>query len=120
MFKLTIDRSEWLNEKTANWKTIGSCLFDSKQNRMCCIGIYLNQLGMEKNSLEYFGGPGSIFSIPVEAKWLKGAPFDTSVTCNLLMRTNDKKYDTEEEREDEITRLFLTENIEVEFVGELQ
>jgi hypothetical protein len=134
--KLTIPREIWLRGEGGD----KSRLFRRDDGKMCCIGIYLRDLGVpvEKltgcssaTSLHYMYG-GGLECVPKEAKWLLKTDDFSSLICTPkealeLYRANDAilaypegkdepYFQTEEDRESAIKGLFATHGVEVEFV----
>lgn len=119
--ELIIDRAVWLrgegNEE--------SFLLRAKDQKMCCVGIYLKGLGVEDERLLDTGMAEDtkvldtkdiglvVKDLPDEAKWL-----EDSTTAGELYRTNDAEGIGEEERETTIASLFKEQGVEVRFVGE--
>lgn len=125
--KLVISRKKWLRgEGSAE-----SYLLRVDDRKMCCIGIYLNELGVDVSELEGNGSACNIADrrginfLPEEARWLVNIPLkngnrsahNTSIAADL-MHINDEKQNltTEDKREQRIKELFAIQGIEVEFV----
>jgi hypothetical protein len=133
--KLTIGRNIWLRGEGAD----KSSLLRKEDQKMCCVGIYLRNLGVpvEKltgcnsaTSLHYIHG-GGLECVPEEARWLVKKDelsdnISTPKEALELYRANDSilecsEHDneplfyTEGDRESAIERLFASHGVEVEF-----
>jgi hypothetical protein len=120
--KLTISRKIWLRGTGLQGN---SKLLRSKDSKMCCVGIYLEALGVPRDRLEDESSAHGLAmnDIPVEAKWLIKLDDGFVGRCTgseeayELYLTNDRdpREITDNEREDEVKRLFGRQGIEVTY-----
>lgn len=126
--KLVIDRNIWLRGEGEE----ASFLLRQDDQKMCCVGIYLEALGVDRGHLNGANAahhPGLSEMLPKEAMWLvyqdtmhRWMPSDKA--CRLYAANdgeqhslNDPSFDTEEERENYIRDAFATQGVEVEFIN---
>lgn len=124
MRKLKIDRSIWLRGEGDR----RSKLLRSSDQKMCCIGIYLEACGVDREILSDIGDASSMFVkrvLPEEARWLVST--DISPSAESFYRINDcilnsdypdeyAEISSEEDREQKIKEMFLKHDVEVEFL----
>jgi hypothetical protein len=124
--KLTIPRSIWLRGEGDEV----SRLLRPEDDKMCCIGIYLKELGVEEEYLLNVSDANHInfnHRLPEEAKWLRdpcavpsSGSFYTTNDYELLNIDEDSEsrgfVRSEEEREAKIREMFLAHGVEVTFV----
>jgi hypothetical protein len=134
--KLMISRKIWLRgEGPSNSK-----LLRTTDQKMCCLGILLEQSGVDRAHLADRGSPAGIFhdmpDLPVAMRFLafnrQGERDDTTV-CRLLININDTRVgsiaevgvfpghmnflmESEQLREAKITEIFAPQGITVQFI----
>lgn len=112
--ELVISRSIWLRGGPEG----ESKLLRTTDNKMCCLGIYLEACGIAKDQLEDVETPANMDpgqEIPV---WLLEDdldPDDSSPVARELMMVNDDSNVSEEKREDFIASEFEKQGIKVTF-----
>lgn len=112
MEKLVIDRSRWLRGEGGDY----SKLLRSGDNKMCCLGFYLRNLGYSDENIEDLCTPNSVLTATTVSWLLKdGGVYNSDDSCEL-MKVNDTKAVTPQEREDRVKELFLKNGVEVTFV----
>jgi hypothetical protein len=120
--KFTIYRDSWLRGKFVQGE---SRLHRKYDNRMCCIGQMACQAGTRLAALTGVSTLDSLLPVdtPESLLFLVDADvFDyrkSSTTASDAMNLNDDDVDyrfTEAQREEELTRLFSKNNIELTFV----
>lgn len=118
--KFTIDRTKWKNDNS--FPSQGTMLLNDHGN-MCCLGFCMYQEGFYKNSLRGITSPRRV--IPKkESIFRRQYPThenaisfqDTSIT-EEAMSINDGIYGNEEERENDLKRLFERHGHEIEFIN---
>lgn len=120
MKKLVIDRSRWLRGEGAN----DSALLRPKDQRMCCLGIYLQSCGVPADDLAGRKYPSSVHgTMAPEAAWtVSNDPYrgpyaiDNNPAFAVLATTNDNPKLAAREREQRITEVFAIHGVEVTFV----
>ena len=129
MKKITIDRKIWLHGKkqidhTSDNPEKASMLYRPLDEKMCCIGIYLNQCGVSKKVLLGKGDAVSLIDVdiklPKEAEWLVDTErYPSGNICSSnskdaghLMIVNDGTAN-----EKTIKAMFAKHDVEIEFVG---
>ncbi len=121
MKTLIIDRKKWLRGEGDS----ESYLLRLSDEKMCCLGIYLESCGIERARLLNRASPAALSAstmetFPEEAKWLictNGLRFRHPNKVSKLMEINDESSFSEEEREVEISEIFLENGIKVEFIN---
>lgn len=128
--KLVIDRRIWLRGEPevvgGKWED-ASQLHRAKDEKMCCVGIYLHACGMSIEALSGHGEAESVLTNDVsnefydeektfieEACWLIA---DRSDPASKLYATNDDSTLPEDVREQIIAKTFAQYGVDVEFVG---
>jgi hypothetical protein len=115
--RFQIPREKWLRGEGSG----ESFLLRGSDEKMCCVGIYIEQLGIPREELLDKMTPCSFScEIPKEARWLvqpdgKGGIENTSLALDLYI-INDSRDITEEQREAKVKALFAENGVEVEFV----
>ena len=122
--KFKIDRGEWYRGKGSR----GSALL-LKNGMRCCLGIFGRAIGVPDKCMLGCGAPDSsheaiqAYEHNNQADWLfdkdnnRTMRSQRSKDCTDLMITNDAKDLTDEEREEDIIRIFAMNGIEVSFKG---
>lgn len=118
MRELVIDRKVWLRGE--NFYT--SCLFRPEDGKRCCVGIYLQSLGVDDEDIAGIeSAHGVQCDLPTEAKWLvynsetNGA--GASRLASKLYQANDAVGTPGYAREAAIAALFKERDVKVTFVG---
>lgn len=114
-----ISRALWLHGEGHR----ESLLLRGRDNKQCCLGIYLEHCGVAKEKLLHITEPSGLFQkigneYPDQAKWLLKKGQEVVVNSNVtydLALVNDSSLYEEEEREKEITQLFFEHAIDVTF-----
>lgn len=129
---LVIDRGQWLTGEALRELQGDSCLLHERSSLKCCLGIYLEQLGVAQVNLVGKGMPTDLReedeqtgsgNTPDEAGWLF-KPLDTNIEIGPMVQdhiaaTNDSKRFDAAEREWKIASLFKQHgDIEVTFTGD--
>lgn len=112
MRKLIIDRNIWLRGEA-----IESYLLRQSDQKQCCVGIYLEQCGIERTKLSgVMSAQGLAMKepLPQEAQWLLGV---ANRDAQWLYRVNDNPESPASLRESEITKVFAQHKVEVEFIN---
>ena len=121
--KLTISRSIWLRG------TEDSYLLHPENGQRCCVGIYLEALGMPDDTLRSQASAAALTQqrevnnrtvtdltpLPKSARWLVTQHGSHTEAASDLYETNDYPGSDESDREAEIARLFAQQGIAVEF-----
>jgi len=115
MKKLVIKRSSWLRGEGGDTST----LFRPRDGKMCCLGFYLRDQGIEEDELIDMPDPQSLNCDLLEAggeipDWLLSGK-DNSALVVELISINDLIGDPEETREAEIKEAFARADVEVTF-----
>lgn len=124
--KFKIDRGEWYRGKGSR----GSALL-LKDGMRCCLGIFGRAIGVPDKCMLGVGAPDSshetikAYQDSEQTKWLFMKDYDStfmkdyerSKDCVDLMYANDAPSLSEEEREEDIIRIFAKNGIEVSFKG---
>lgn len=127
MRKLVIDREKWLRGQGAEL----SKLLRREDEKMCCVGFYLESCGVPRETLlgnAAAHSPEVALILPDEAKWLNNGDLylpnsspigrelyainDRIIILNSLTPTMD-----ELERENRVMELFSQQGVEVEFIN---
>lgn len=112
--KLIIDRKKWLRGEGS----ITSRLLRSSDEKQCCVGMYLGQLGVSRELLRDRSTPcdglGAPIPLPVDAEWLVDGK-DNSPAASMLYCINDPPDILEADRELDITAEFAKRGVEVKF-----
>lgn len=111
--KFTIDRSKWIRGAE------NARLLRTQDNKMCCLGFYSLSCGLNKLQILSKIMPHHIdtYSIPPQMMWLIDGQTYASELAEKLQTANDDMTISNEIRELKIKELFLTQDIEVEFIG---
>lgn len=108
--KLKIDRQVWLRgEGSAR-----SYLFRSHDAKLCCVGLYLRDLGVAEEDLEALKSACTVCNLPFGASWLAPARVSSPIAGELYETNDDPNIDPEV-REQKIADLFARAGVEVEF-----
>ena len=111
---LTIDRGIWLQGRDSK---IGSYLLRPVDEKMCCLGIYLEVLGVTRDRLwnkSFLTSVGG--QIPEEASWLLDNG-GNSLAALGLADVNDNTKRSKSDRERMIANRFAKHGVKVEFIG---
>ena len=114
--RFTIDRRVWD-------RGLETKLLNPETQKMCCVGIYLESLGVSKESLKGKTTAQKLAELPVSAEWLvekvTGPLGAASSLARSLYHENDTLDLSAAEREKAIARLFAEApgGIDVEFTG---
>ncbi len=104
--RLIIDRTIWLRGEGVS----KSKLLRKLDQKMCCVGMLLEQAGVPRDKLENRNDALSCMSsVPDELSWLM-------TTNHALYKTNDDVCMPEPAREQTLTDQFKQHDIQVEFV----
>lgn len=117
--ELVIDRNVWLRGEGSQ----NSTLYRRSDGKMCCIGIYLNACGIQRDTLE-----GKMIAEDLPIVYYRKVPewlykhSDYVLTPGVPYGTNDRIASgedefTEEDREREITKAFAAHGVTVTFVN---
>lgn len=108
--RLVIDRKIWLRGDDASY------LLRPSDGKMCCLGIYLEACGINKNAMNGVNVPSSLgFILPEEAaRWMNEMG---CVDATMAMNVNDNVGIDDVIREQRIAEIFARHDVEVEFVG---
>lgn len=126
--KLKIPVSKWLHgeedvEKLFDGAKLGSMLHRPQDQKMCCIGIYLEACGISRSLLTDVGDPSDVRTdLPKQCLWLiniledpnnEGYPHQTTNSKDTedLIQENDN-----DAREEKIAEIFAKHDVEVEFI----
>ena len=111
--KLAIDRKVWLRGEGSD----SSALYRSSDKKQCCVGIYLNALGVPKRVMDNIGAADCIDKIPKSASWLLSETYANSAQAENLYIQNDNPNLNPKTRERLIKDTFAANGVDVEFVG---
>lgn len=126
--KLRIPVSKWLHgtddvDKLFDGTRLGSMLHRSQDDKMCCIGIYLEACGVPVTSLTDVGDPAdtTLTTIPEQCKWLVTKIEDPEgVYSSEIVNSRDAEEligeNDHQAREQVIAAVFAKHNVEVEFI----
>lgn len=120
--ELTIPRSIWLHGEGSD----NSMLLRSRDNKQCCLGIFLAAAGVSRNELSCKVTPMALTAttkdrVATVYPWLIDSRYHSSdggpdlPDVNTLMNTNDNECMLEEQREHHITEAFAAYGITVTF-----
>lgn len=109
--ELVIDRRIWLRGKGFE----ASKLLRREDQKRCCVGIYLQALGVPDKDMEDRSGATSM-ELPSEATWLVHRGWKSDIAGELY-EANDRKGLSLEAREAKIAKLFGTQGVKVKFVN---
>ncbi|MDE1971401.1 MAG: hypothetical protein KGI50_07550 [Patescibacteria group bacterium] len=113
--QLTIKRSKWLRGEPGS-----SMLHRAKDRKLCSIGMYLESVGVSKSILTNAHLATEISDLPKEARWLikrhSSGSILSSMAANDLIRANDRRDLTDQEREICISESFASQGIKITFV----
>lgn len=122
MEKLVIERDKWFRGHGSEC----SMLLDSETQKMCCLGFLALQSGYESKDISDIKAPVdmNLQEVPdnIMSKLLEKAgseyklPIKHTAVCYKLMRINDYTEISETEREEQLTKIFKSIDIEVQFV----
>ena len=111
MRKLTIDRKVWFRGSM-----FGSRLLRDDE-KMCCLGIYLESCGVKREDLLKKLSPKSLIAnIPMEAQWLIERDSNSDL-AKYLIEVNDNESFSDQEREHDLILFFAQAEVEVEFTN---
>jgi len=109
---LVIDRSLWLRGEGSQH----SRLLRKRDDKMCCLGFYLESCGTERKAMVEKSAPWQLgVNLAPEARWLRGTTGDNSRDASNLIDTNDDTEMPADLREERIVHLFAKQGISVEF-----
>ena len=106
--KLVIDRTQWLHGEGSQQ----SYLVRTEDKKMCCLGFLGLSCGYTKDELEDKQVPEQICD---NSKW--PILFHNEDEVAEFTTTNDRTNITDEEREQELIKLFRAAGIEVTFIN---
>jgi len=112
--ELVIDREIWLRGENDSY------LLRDSDDRRCCLGIYLEACGVDKEQLSNKQDPYDFargYKLPMQTTWLMLGDHHNSDLAGQLMGANDDRNLLEEQREEEITFLFAKVGITVRFIN---
>ncbi len=110
-FSFTINRSIWLRGEGGSV----SSLLRSRDNKRCCIGIFMGALGVPDEKIAGFASIQASEELTLIAN--ESCPWTTkSETITSLYTTNDYDDIPEKFRESKIAQLFASQGIDVTFV----
>lgn len=126
---LTINRSEWLTGDALREMQGDSCLLHERTSLKCCLGFYLESIGVTGHALVGKGMPSSLEleggELPEQAAWLmethaEGTPEAGFLHVeDVIACANDNAKLTAEQREERVAAYFRRYgDIDVEFVGD--
>lgn len=114
--QLAIDRSKWLRGVPG-----AGALYDGTSGKMCCLGfVCVELLEMEIDRIEDIGMPDAVHNIEVfDEHGLLVRPniVDSRITCSSFaakaanINDSDDYEDREDEREEELIKLFVANDI---------
>jgi hypothetical protein len=109
--KLIIDRKIWLRGEGA----MKSKLLRSEDDKMCCIGIYCEALGVSKEALRDHSGSQVLegFKLP---DWIQPPAGDSEGDLFSAYEINDDSGVRDYDRERTLTAIFARHDVEVEFI----
>jgi hypothetical protein len=113
--KLIIDRKIWLRGEGA----MKSKLLRSTDDKMCCIGIYCEALGVPKNELLDHSGSQVLDGEAIGVKlpdWIQPPAGDSEGDLFSAYEINDDNGTRDYEREKDLTEIFARHDVEVEFI----
>lgn len=119
--KLEIDRSIWRcgGDTPELVEKFGTTKLLNNKGKMCCLGILGSKMGIPNNHLIDQFEPHDIKELYPDYYDLVYPIEDEAMNLNdEAMSLNDDKDISNEEREDKLTKLFKTNNIEITFIGE--
>jgi|SRR5688572_23917735 len=122
--KVTIDRQKWLR----GTGSAVSYLYRPDDQKMCCLGFFALQCGYSIESIEKKSTPMDVVNPGLDVLGDFGGVVDrvgpedgttyvNSGVAGELMRTNDQPFTPPPQREREITELFRSIGVEVEFIN---
>lgn len=131
---LIIDRNEWRRGKLAgkNETNYSSKLLCSETKSKCCLGFLALSCGYTKDQILNRCSPESIGIISdknrIENLWPKEICIDSNVVIsnywftdtvvtNNIIKINDSKGLTEQQREEKLKELFALINIDLQFIN---
>lgn len=119
MKKFVIDRSKWRTGDFYEIKTgIGETQLLNEHKYMCCLGMYCEQLGIDRRKLLFAGTPASLeMDIPL-LTYLSVDEYKDTDFANAAMKINDDETISNGERERMIAEHFAKEGIEIEFINQ--
>jgi len=125
MKKLVVDRSKWLRGEGGKV----SYLLRVGDSKMCCLGFVCVDSGISPEEIEGNPTPRDFISemwdlIPglmdKLPKWLYDGEFPTDSVPNVvmdMMQINDSQEISGEVREQELTKLFASVDVEIQFIN---
>lgn len=131
MAKYIIDRSKWVcgdAEFRKKYDLGGSKLLNAK-GKMCCLGQVCLQDGLSEDDIRGKGGPTNVYWQRLKDHWMTTPENNNSRDACHAMNINDSINSpitgdwsrlTQEEREEELKKLFESMGHEIEFVGEFE
>ena len=133
-----IDRSKWLPSQIYNKEDEYSKLYNTKLDRSCCIGCFLQSLDYSTESMAMLNMPHDVLKlnkyaeVPDAAKFLvepsvdmnndvlyDRPSFTDSEVANKLARLNDRVGLGLKRKEAAIAKVFAENGVKVTFTGEL-
>lgn len=111
---LTIDRATW--GRGRNNPEGSSYLFNADTTQLCCLGFYaLQHGGAAPDEIEHESSPTEVPEL-IWGEALLARDREHTHLCIDLMRYNDDRLLSEPEREQKITELFASMDVQVVFV----
>lgn len=115
--KLVIDRPSWLRGES----DFRSKLLRSEDNKKCCLGFYSLACGLPEEAIRDRGTVtnacfGGSYPVPEEMQFLVHGRISSEVG-GQLMRINDNSNISDDEREKQLTSIFASHGVEVEFIN---
>lgn len=119
MKKFVIDRSKWrTGDDSINRTGKGKTQLLNEQKYMCCLGMYCEQLGIDRQKLVFVGSPEALeIDIPLLTYKSEGE-YRNTLFALAAIEINDDEAESNEERERMIAEHFATEGIEIEFINQ--
>jgi hypothetical protein len=120
MKKFVIDRSIWRTGQDSNNGTgKGETLLLNEHKYMCCLGMYCEQLGIDRQRLVFTGSPASLeMDIPLLTYKSVDEYMDTDFASRAMEINDGDEAESNEERERMIAEHFAKEGIEIEFINQ--
>jgi len=122
MKDFSVDRTKWVRGRRREFGATGLL---NRQGNLCCLGHYCQQLGVPDVYLYGRGNPAPAaedaaedgdYEIPGLVQWHGGRAHATLLT-RCAVRVNDDPSISDAERERELSALFASHGIKVEFYG---
>lgn len=112
--RFVINREKWANGHTMRHASIGvPMLLHAATDSQCCVGFYAEACGVPRWLLKNV----STLKLGLEEMYFTVPPVPADALSELYDR-NDSTEGSLEDRERDLSRIFLEHGFEVEFVGE--